>query len=848
MIRTDRWRRVRVYPALLAALFCLAVGLAHAQTEAPDPGARSPAAALPSDAKVETADGPSEAPSEAPADDAEAAAPDAPADVPAAAVESSLPAEAQTGAADSPADQPPATDLSAISLQDLEALVATLENEQERAAFLKTLTTLIDLQKQQVADEPELQSVGTQVIEAIAERAAAVSEDLADTAEIVAQAPGAIAIVIESIQEPEVQSRWTEILTKLLIVIAAGLLAEWVVSWILRRPRQALEMRQAGRLMLVVFAVLRFVVLLVPIGAFAAAAYGALSFVEPRFVTRIVAVTVINANIIVRMVMMAARVTLSPTSPSLRLMRLDDGTSAYWFVWVRRLAILVVYGYFFIEAAYILGLPFRAYREVLELWGLLVLGVTIVLLMQIRGDVAKLIRGDITTGHLAVFRRRFGDIWHVIAIVLAIATYGVWSLEVPGGFEFLARAIVLTIVVIVTMRLGNLGIRRGLDRLFALSHELNRNYPLLEKRVNRYLPALKKAAQFIVMVVGVFVLLDIWGLGVTAVFESPEGRELISGLVKIALILAVAVITWEGISALIERSLQTSKMPTRRASRRTRFQTLLPLLRNVVFVTIAVITTITVLSELGVNVGPLIAGAGVVGLAVGFGAQTLVQDIITGIFILLEDAIAVGDVVDLGGHGGVVEGMTIRSVRLRDIGGDVHIVPFSQVNAVLNRTKEFSYAFLEIGVAYRENVDEVIELLREISEGLRADEEYGQDILEPLEVLGLERFGASSVDIRVRLKTIAMRQWAVRREFNRRIKQVFDERGIEIPFPHQTLYFGEDREGKAPAAHIQVEQLTRRRGEPQPSAQKPAAEPETPQEPQDEETDHGSIEATKAPG
>ena len=149
--------------------------------------------------------------------------------------------------------------------------------------------------------------------------------------------------------------------------------------------------------------------------------------------------------------------------------------------------------------------------------------------------------------------------------------------------------------------------------------------------------------------------------------------------------------------------------------------------------------------------------------------------------------------------------MTIRSVRLRDLGGNVHTVPFGEVAAVLNMTKDFSYALMEVGIAYREDVDEVVEVLREIGDGMQADEEFGPLILEPLQVLGLDSFGASSVNIRVRLKTLPIQQWAVRREFQRRMKRVFDERGIEIPFPHQTVYFGVDKSGRAPAARFALE-------------------------------------------
>jgi small-conductance mechanosensitive channel len=213
-----------------------------------------------------------------------------------------------------------------------------------------------------------------------------------------------------------------------------------------------------------------------------------------------------------------------------------------------------------------------------------------------------------------------------------------------------------------------------------------------------------------------------------------------------------------------------------------------------------------VLAELGVNITPLLAGAGVVGLAVGFGAQKLVQDVITGWFILMEDTIAVGDVAEVAGHAGLVERISIRTIRLRDLSGVVHTIPFSAVDSVKNFTKDFSYYLFEVGVAYREDTDEVVEVLREIDAEMREDPELGPDILEPLEVMGVDRFEDSAVIVRVRTKTKPLRQWAVGREFNRRMKKAFDARGIEIPFPHQTVYFGVDKEGKAPPATLRMEQ------------------------------------------
>lgn len=167
----------------------------------------------------------------------------------------------------------------------------------------------------------------------------------------------------------------------------------------------------------------------------------------------------------------------------------------------------------------------------------------------------------------------------------------------------------------------------------------------------------------------------------------------------------------------------------------------------------------------------------------------------------------------LGGRAGVVESMSIRSIRMRDLRGHVHTVPFGEVATVLNMTKDYSYAFIEAGVAYRENVDDVVEVLRAIGDEMQADEEFAAFILEALEVLGLDSFGASSVNIRVRLKAVPMKQWAVRREFQRRMKRAFDERGIEIPFPHQTVYFGVDKSGRAPSARIALENETRGEGD-----------------------------------
>lgn len=236
-----------------------------------------------------------------------------------------------------------------------------------------------------------------------------------------------------------------------------------------------------------------------------------------------------------------------------------------------------------------------------------------------------------------------------------------------------------------------------------------------------------------------------------------------------------------------------------------RTQTLASIIRYALIVLILIVTTMIILKELGVEIGPLLAAAGIVGLAVGFGAQSLVKDVISGFFILLEDQVRVGDVVQIAGKAGVVEKIHLKTTILRDLSGNVHFVPNGQIDSVTNMTKEYSRYVFDIGVAYRENVDEVMSVIKEVDEELRNDPAFKDEILEPIEVLGLDEFADSAIIIKARTTTKPIKQWYVGREFNRRLKMKFDEKDIEIPFPHITLYMGQDKQGQSPPVHVSLE-------------------------------------------
>jgi len=222
-----------------------------------------------------------------------------------------------------------------------------------------------------------------------------------------------------------------------------------------------------------------------------------------------------------------------------------------------------------------------------------------------------------------------------------------------------------------------------------------------------------------------------------------------------------------------------------------RAQTLVKLLRQVITVIIWSVAILIALSQVGVNIAPILAGAGVLGLAVGFGAQNLVRDVISGFFMILEDQIRVGDLAVINGTAGQVEKLTLRTIVLRDPEGAVHVFPNGTITTLANRTSGWSAYLTDVGVAYKEDVDRVMEVLRGVGAEMRAEEPWKHLMLEDVEVLGLDRFADSAVLIKVRLKTVPLKQFEVGREFNRRLKRAFDRERIEIPFPHVSIYAGE---------------------------------------------------------
>jgi moderate conductance mechanosensitive channel len=230
-----------------------------------------------------------------------------------------------------------------------------------------------------------------------------------------------------------------------------------------------------------------------------------------------------------------------------------------------------------------------------------------------------------------------------------------------------------------------------------------------------------------------------------------------------------------------------------------RIRTLMSVLWTIVAGLVWFTAVLTILGQVGVNVTPILASAGVVGLAVGFGAQNLVKDFVSGFFLILENQIRVGDVAIINGTGGLVEAITFRTIVLRDQAAVVHVFPNGSINTLSNMTKDWSAYVIDVGVAYREDTDRVVEVMRRVAGELQSDPQYGSAMLEPIEIIGVDAFTDSAVIIKARLKTLPIRQWMVGREYRRRLKKAFEAENIEFPFPQRTVLVGEAKAPLPPA-------------------------------------------------
>ena len=507
----------------------------------------------------------------------------------------------------------------------------------------------------------------------------------------------------------------------------------------------------------------------------------------------------LNAFLIVEMAKVVVRALLSPTSAQLRLVAIPDKGARVLSRWINVSIGLIGYGQLLIVPIVSQNVSGDTGLGVATLLAAAAVGVLIVLAVTYRRAVATWFLVERNIQDRSAPMRFLARNWHIPILIYLISLL-IIVLARPGGI--LLPVLIISGQVLAAVIFGFIVgsiIKKATARGIRLPDPVNQRLPLMERRLNSFVPkALWVVRLLIELAVLGFALQVVGLLNVEAWLSSQFGVRLTGTLVTVLLILVGAFAVWLALSSWIDYRLnpEFGSVPTARE------RTLLTLLKNAAIIVIIVITMMFVLSEIGIDIAPLIASAGVLGLAIGFGAQKLVQDIITGVFIQFENAINVGDIISLGGTTGTVERLTIRSVSLRDLQGVFHIIPFSSVDMVSNYMRGFAYYLCDMGVAYRENVEDAKQAMLDAFAELRADPAWQNDILEDIQWMGLHAFGDSAIILRARIKCAPGRHMGVGRAYNLVLKRIFDERGIEIPFPHQTIYFGEDKKGQAPPLRV----------------------------------------------
>jgi small-conductance mechanosensitive channel len=667
-------------------------------------------------------------------------------------------------------------------------------------------------------------SLGAQILLTISDQVKETSGQIAELARTLTHFKAFYYWFVRTANDPYAYNQLFEIAWKLALVFGCAFVAEWLAFRLLRRPLELLEARvpQAAQAPVQTLAVVdppssiadviaepgrqqrraslarawqsvvrlpfvlgRLLLELLPVVVFVSVATALLGTeIGDFYTTRLVILAVVNAYAFSRVLICVIRALAGPFG----LFRVRAETAAYIEIWARRILAVGVSGIAFANVALLLGLHRGGYLTVLRLVMLVVHIFIVVIILQCRRQVADLISAPAhRTGFAARMRNRAAGLWHYFAIALDLALWAVWALNIRNGYSLLLQYFFGTIAVVLITRLAIVVALSLIDRGFSIKPDILQRLPGLEARANRYLPLLRRIVASVISFIGFVAVLEVWGVDAIVWFYGGQiGSRLVSALVTIGIAAIAAAAIWEASNAFLDRQLNTLTREGHYA-RAARLRTFQPMLRTVLLCVIVTVVGLTALSEVGVNVAPLLAGAGIVGIAIGFGSQKLVQDLITGLFLLLENTVQVGDAVSVSGLSGTVENVSIRTIRLRAGDGSVHIVPFSAVTTITNSSRGEGNAAVSVNVSYKEDTDRVGQILKEIVAEMRRENEYRHLIRGDLELWGVDKVDGSMASIVGQIRCTDSGRWPVQREFNRRMKRRFQEAGIEVAPASQTI-------------------------------------------------------------
>ena len=500
-------------------------------------------------------------------------------------------------------------------------------------------------------------------------------------------------------------------------------------------------------------------------------------------------------------IIFAARVIMAPENPALRLLPLQDQDAKFLYRWIFRIslaaAIFITPGVIFLSAGRSLDLFHLFYIGS----GLCVTILMVVMIWQSRHRVTEAICADAAEGACpeGTLLIKLARSWHYFAILYVAGAGSFWVINVILGGKGRIINLIASLFLIPIF----IGVDQWVQRLLKIASgelpeviDLNSEETsasadappeVKQTNIKHFAPLIRKIFRFVLAALLFFIVLGLWGI------DLSFGRIFAADALQIIMIVIIGFVLWEFAKSRIDRKLKDEMPDTDEEMEEggaggSRIGTLLMLLRKFILAIMVVMVSLIVLSNLGVNIGPLIAGAGVIGLAIGFGAQTLVKDIISGIFFLIDDAFRVGDFIETAGTKGMVEHISLRSLRLRHPRGPVHTIPFGGMGTVTNNSRDYIISKLDFRVRYDTDVDKVRKIIKKINKKIMQDEEMGPVMLGKLKSQGVREMDDSAMIMRVKFKTIPGEQFVVRREVFRMMQESFRKNGIEFAHRNVTVY------------------------------------------------------------
>lgn len=640
---------------------------------------------------------------------------------------------------------------------------------------------------------------------------------------------------------PERRAVVLDALSETALTLAGALLAYWLLELALRRPRRLVEDRAAARhaarqpvpvqskakaeavpspaspsehtvesmrkvpaadrhwslLRRLPFAVAHWVLELLPLTAFVAVAIVLLNAFGGRSTPFYSAtILIVGAYAATRIALSVVHLMASPLGQGLRLMHISDGAADFLNRWLRWIVVVAVFGTAIADIALQTGATSDTHLALSRLVSLVVHVMLLIMVFRSRKATAAAIRGTASDSQdLFGIRGMLADSWSFVATFVIVAMWLLWSAGAENGFQHVLQVFAWSAAVIVCASLVSIFVLGAIDRAFIENIENKRaqlgqsdqsgDIPPESAAKNTYHLLVYRAVSTLIGIVAFIALLQIWGVDTLSWFESGSvGRRLASAIATIAITCIMAFMAWEALNRAMRRRIdQWTEVGD--AARAARLRTLVPMLRATVFFIIGLIVLLAALNELGITIGPLLAGASIIGVALGFGSQKLVQDFITGLFLLMENAIQVGDFITVADVSGSVEHLSIRTVRLRASDGALHVVPFSSVTTVTNVNRGIGNASVRVSVTADSDVDRVLEAITSVGEEMRADPRFRDLILADVEIWGVDQVDGSLITILGQIRTLDRGRWPVQRGFNRLILQRFRERDIQFANPQK---------------------------------------------------------------